>query len=230
MPITRQPQHKAAVFDLDGTLLNTLPSMVAACRETTDILDLPPFGEEAVRTFVGMGQRVLVDRMMAASGVEDKALIDRAQAIYKEIFPRLSTYKVEAFEGIEESLECLSAMGFKLAVMTNKLDRLTPGVLARVFPPHRFDDIRGSLPGVPLKPDPASTLEQLARLGADPATSFFIGDSDIDILTGRAAGMRTMAVSWGFQPLQKLEALSPDYLVHKPADITGLIRQSLERA
>ncbi len=230
MPLTHEPKHRAAVFDLDGTLLDTMPSMVAACRATTDSLGLPPFGEEEVRTFVGMGQKVLVDRMMAAAGIEDQALIDRAQVIYRDIFPRLSTYKVEAFEGIEESLDILADMGFKLAVMTNKSDRLSPAVLAQVFPPHRFDDIRGSLPGVPLKPDPASTLALLARLDADPARSFFIGDSDIDILTGRAAGMTTIAVSWGFQPLQKLEDLSPDYLAHKAADMTVFIRQSLESA
>lgn len=227
MPLTRKTIARAAVFDLDGTLLNTLPSLVASCRETLEILGLPPFGEEAVRTFIGMGQRVLVERMMAASGIEDQAMIDRAQAVYQEVFPRLCTYQVEAFEGIEALLDQLADWGFKLAVMTNKRDSLTAAVLARAFPPDRFDAIRGSLPGVPLKPDPGSTLDLLAQLGADPATSYFIGDSDIDILTGRAAGMQTIAVSWGFRPVQELVALSPDCLAHKTADIRDFIRQSL---
>lgn len=219
----KERQEIAAIFDLDGTLLDTLPSIVAAVNETMDIMGMPPFDEDTVRSFVGMGWRVLVDRMMAARHVKDEATIKRAISIYNEVFPRLSTHHVTPFPGIRELLESLKEEGLKLGVMTNKGDELTPGVIRTAFPDDLFDIVRGARRFVPLKPDPTSTIRLLKELGADPAQSFFIGDSDIDILTGRGAGMRTIGVTWGFRDASELSALSPDLLAGDASEVLSFI-------
>jgi phosphoglycolate phosphatase len=92
-----------------------------------------------------------------------------------------------------------------------------------------FSEIRGFSPDFPLKPDASQTIDVLEKLGASPERSFFIGDSDIDVMTGRNAGMRTVAVKWGYQPIEKLEAVSPDYLAESPEDLTAYIERILSQ-
>ncbi|HZK28880.1 MAG TPA: HAD family hydrolase [Clostridia bacterium] len=223
MTTAKNRTSRVAIFDLDGTILNTLPSLVKSCNETLTSLGLPPFNEEEVKKFLGAGQGVLIERMMAASGVYDPSVIDQARRTFKALFPKLSTYQVKPFEGIPAMLDEVAAMGFKLAVLTNKNDQVTPAVIASSFPPGLFSIVRGARRFVPLKPDPRSTLRILRILKANPVDSFFIGDSDIDILTGRAAGMRTIAVTWGFRSRQELEALAPDLLAETPQAIVDYI-------
>lgn len=227
MPFLRKRKETAAVFDLDGTLLNTLPSLVASCNLTLERLGFPAFEEAEIKNFVGRGRRALVERMMAAAGIEDRAIIDEAHRIYRQVFADLSTHQVQAFEGIPAMLGELGALGLKLAVVTNKSQKLAPGVLATSFPPGLFSGVRGGRRWVPLKPDPQSTLKLLRKLDADPGRSYFIGDSDIDILTGRAAGMRTIGVKWGYRDPAELESLSPDLLASRPQEITDYIRRTL---
>lgn len=229
MPVIRKRKEIAAVFDLDGTLLNTLPSLVASCNLTLERLGLPPFEEAEIKGFVGRGRRALVERMMAAAGQADRAIIDEAHRIYRQVFAELSTHKVVPFEGIPAMLEDIMALGLKLGVVTNKSQKATPAVLATSFPPGLFSAVRGGRRWVPLKPDPRSTLGLLRQLGADPARSYFIGDSDIDILTGRAAGMHTIGAKWGFRAPEELEALAPDLLAARPREVSDYIRRTLGR-
>jgi phosphoglycolate phosphatase len=224
---SKRQKVRAAIFDLDGTLLNTLPSLVKACNETLARLGLPSIDSLMIETFLGGGLRVLIERMMAVSGVKDRSMIDQAYRIFAEIYPSFSSYQVRPFEGIPAMLDEVASMGLKLAVLTNKIDKVTPDVIASSFPPGLFSAVRGARRFVPLKPDPTSAFSILRKLKANPADSFFIGDSDIDILTGRAAGMQTIAVTWGFRPRQELEALAPDLLAETPDEIVDYIRRML---
>lgn len=218
-------KNRAAIFDLDGTLLDTLPSLVESCNDTLARLGLPPFDKTRVQTFLGMGARVFVERMMEASGVTDPEAVEEAYRLYLELAPRQRAYRTLPFEGIPELLDEVASMGLLLGVVTNKNDRLASEVIADTFPEGRFAAVRGARRLAPLKPDPQSTLQMLNELKADPARSFFIGDSDIDVLTGRAAGMRTIAVGWGYRPVGELAALSPDWLARTPAEIASYIRR-----
>jgi phosphoglycolate phosphatase len=123
----------------------------------------------------------------------------------------------------------LLGMGVDVAVVTNKNMSMAPRVLATSFSLDLFSEIRGYSPDFPLKPDASQTIDVLEKLGASPEWSFFIGDSDIDVMTGRNAGMRTVAVKWGYQPIEKLEAVSPDYLAESPEDLTTYIERVLSQ-
>ena len=227
MTLKSKRTNRAAVFDLDGTLLDTLASIVAPCNETLKRLGLPPFGKKEVRTFIGMGSRVFVEKMMAESGVEDPVMIQQAQDIYHELAPAMITHNVEPFEGVPDMLEQLQQMGLKLGVATNKNGKLTPRVLAHAFPDSPFSAVRGAQRFVPLKPHPQMLFLVMNKLKADLSSSFFIGDSDVDIETGRAAGMHTIAVSWGFKPREVLESLAPDCLADTPAEVVDYIRRHM---
>ncbi|NLA96389.1 MAG: HAD hydrolase-like protein [Clostridiaceae bacterium] len=216
---------RAAIFDLDGTLLDTLPSIMTSCNEILDCLKLPPFDRDVIRTFLGLGSRILIERLMAAAGVTGRSTIDEDHRRYRELAPRQRDHRAAPFEGISEMLGQVADMGLKLGVMTNKSDKLAPGVIADSFPSGLFEAVRGARRFVPLKPDPRSTFHMLRSLGADPPASFFIGDSDVDVLTGRAAGMHTIAVTWGYRPTEELEALSPDCLARSPDEIVDYIRR-----
>lgn len=217
--------NRAAIFDLDGTLLDTLPSILDSCNETMDHFDLPHFDRDEMVAFLGMGARVLVERMMAAAGVVDQDTLEEAYRIYLDLMPKQRARRAEPFPGIVEMLDQVAAMGIKLGVLTNKSDQLAAPIISDSFSPGLFKAVRGARRFVPLKPDPRSTLAMLRSLGADPGNSFFIGDSDVDVLTGRAAGMRTIAVTWGYRPTSELEALSPDCLASRPAEIVDCIRR-----
>ena len=214
---------RAAIFDLDGTLLDTLPSIVTSCNETLDHLKLPPFDKDVIKPFLGLGPRVLIERIMAASKVVDPSTIDEAHRLYRELALKQRDYGALPFEGIREMLDQVAGMGLKLGVMTNKSDKLALSVIAGSFPAGLFELVRGARRFVPLKPDPRSTLGMLRSLGAEPSASYFIGDSDVDVLTGRAAGMHTIAVTWGYRPRWELEVLSPDCLAESPAEIVNCI-------
>lgn len=219
---------RAAVFDLDGTLLDTMASLHLSSNETLKELGLPPLDRSTIMSFVGMGSRVLVDRLMAASGIEDPKVIERAHRIYSQVFPGHSTHEVIPFEGIRPMLEQLADLGLKLGIVTNKNDRLVPGVVASSFPPGLFAAVRGARRMVPLKPHPRMVEAVLKKMGADPERSFFIGDSDVDVLTGQAAGMYTIAVTWGFRSRDLLTALGPDCLADTPAQVVECIRRQLQ--
>lgn len=228
MPKNKNDQI-AAIFDLDGTLLDTLPSLIAAANETMRLMGLPGFGDETVVTFVGMGWRVFVDRMMDAAGIADPKTIKLAQEIYLETFTRMSSYHVTPFPGIYDLLVSLKEAGMKIAVVTNKSDKLTSGVMRDAFPQgyELFDILRGAKRFVPLKPDPTATFDVLKQLNASPEKSFFIGDSDIDILTGKACGMHTVGVRWGYRDASELAALNPDLLANTPEEVGHFILKTI---
>lgn len=217
------PIKKAAIFDLDGTLLQTLPSLTEAVRRTLLHYGLPPFSEERVRSFIGKGGRVLVELMMKASGIEDPETIDDVYKFYLQELDETCTYKVEPYPGVPEMLQSLHDADILLAVLSNKGDRVVPHVISTVLPDVPFAVTLGGRDDLPLKPDPTTALKILEKIGASPENSFFVGDSSIDVRTGRFAGMRTIAVSWGYAHDGEIESENPDYIAHNPKDIADII-------
>ena len=166
---------------------------------------------------------------MRHSGIDDPDTLEEAFRIYTRIFDEHCTDELEPYDGIPEMLENLRAMGVDVAVVTNKNMSMAPRVLATSFSLDLFSEIRGFSPDFPLKPDATQTIDVLKKLRAAPERSFFVGDSDIDVLTGRNAGMHTIAVKWGYQPLEQLQAVNPDYLADNPEDLTAYIERVLSR-
>ncbi len=226
---TREEGKSVAIFDLDGTLQMTLPSITISSNLTLDHFGLPNLSQETVVRFIGKGSRVLAESIMRHSGVDDPDALEKAFRIYTRIFDEHCTDELEPYDGVPEMLDRLLEMGVAVAVVTNKNMSMAPRVLATSFPLDLFSEIRGFSHAFPLKPDASQTIDVLEKLGASPERSFFIGDSDIDVLTGRNAGMHTIAVKWGYQPLEQLQAVNPDYLAESPQDLTTYIERVLSR-
>jgi phosphoglycolate phosphatase len=229
MQKNRQERKSVAIFDLDGTLQKTLPSITISANMMLDHFGLPSLSQEIVVGFIGKGARVLAESVMRHSGIDDPDTIEKAFRIYTRIFDEHCTDELEPYDGVPEMFERLLGMGVDVAVVTNKNMSMAPRVLATSFSLDLFSEIRGYSPDFPLKPDASQTIDVLEKLGASPEWSFFIGDSDIDVMTGKNAGMRTVAVKWGYQPIEKLEAVSPDYLAESPEDLTTYIERVLSQ-
>lgn len=216
--------YKAVIFDLDGTLTDTLDSLEFSVNETMKETGLAPITREQCRKFVGNGAKVLIERALQASGDEQLKCFDRAYCAYQRIFDQNCTYLVRPYPGVEKMLACMKDAGMKLAVLSNKPDRQTVHVVEDIFEKGLFDVVHGQREGIPRKPDPASLLSMASELGADSSEILYIGDSEVDLATGRGAGVDTILVSWGFRSRQELKEAGAERI----ADTAGEIIQMMQ--
>lgn len=201
------------IFDLDGTLLNTIDDLAEATNRALEAEGLPVRALDEVRSFVGNGVAVLLEKAAGGPEAATEALrkaFDRAYAegLWRHTVP---------YEGVPELLRRLKADGKKLAVLTNKPDGFAKPLTEHFFPGF-FLDVRGQRDGFPRKPDPEALLSQLRDLGFDPASVVYVGDSDVDVKTAKAAGVISAAVTWGFRTKDVLKALEPDFLIDRAAE------------
>ena len=220
--------YKACIFDLDGTLTDTLDSLAFSVNATLEEMNLPPITRDECRLFVGNGARVLMERALRAGGDEDLRRIGEAMERYSRIFDANCTYHVVAYDNIPEMLQEMKVLGYSLAVLSNKPDKQAVHVVEKIFGKNTFQWIQGQKPGVPRKPDPTAVLEIAGELGVQPREVLYIGDSEVDIATGEAAGMKTVGVSWGFRSREALEAAGARMIVDNPQEITKWIRKNQE--
>ena len=220
--------YKACIFDLDGTLTDTLDSLHYSVGETMKEVGMPPITREQCREFVGNGAKVLIEKALRASGDEDLRLFDRAFAAYQRIFDANCTYRVTPYPGIVQMLEKLKASGIRLGVLSNKPDRQAVHVVREIFGDACFDYIQGQKEGVPRKPDPAALLLMAEHFDAAPPETLYIGDSEVDGATGKAAGMDTVLVSWGFRSRDVLREADPMKIVDTAGEIVEIVKKREE--
>lgn len=215
--------YKACIFDLDGTLTDTLDSLVYSTNETLKEMDLPQISEEQCRLFVGNGARVLMEKALASSGVENLTRIEEAMQIYGRIFDANCTYHVVPYEGITEMLESMKNQGLKLAVLSNKPHKQAVHVVESIFGRETFQWIQGQIDAVPRKPDPTAVLQIAEKLGVSTSETMYIGDSEVDVATGKNAQMHTVGVTWGFRGKEVLENAGAESIVDSPEEIMNMI-------
>jgi phosphoglycolate phosphatase len=211
-----------AIFDLDGTLVDSLEDLATALNQALVDHGLPRAPLETVRTWIGGGARTLVAHAVAASQV-DPSRVDGVLARFRVHYAAAPIVKTRLYPGIAEMLEQFVEAGVRLAVLTNKPHDLAVRICGPLLAPWPFGAIIGQREGVALKPDPRAALEIAEDLGVEPARCVFIGDSDVDIETAHAAGMRAVGVSWGFRPRAELERARPSLIVHEPVGLTQLL-------
>jgi len=214
---------KACIFDLDGTLLNTLNSMHISVNKTMDALGLPGITADQCRHFVGCGADYLIRESLKAAGDTEMARFDEAKRTYAKIFRDYCTYEVVPYSGIPEMLKELKSKGFKLGVLSNKPHERANQVIINAFGSGIFDVIMGQSDDRPRKPDPAGIFEALGMLDEAVESCVYIGDSEIDARTGLRAGTFTIAVSWGFRERKLLEAEHPDLIADDPEELCRYI-------
>lgn len=217
--------YKACIFDLDGTLTDTLESLAFSVNETMKEIGMPQITEDQCRQFVGNGAKVLIEKTLRAAGDENLDRFEEAFEVYGRIFDDNCTYKVKPYDGIPEMLHQMKERGMKLGVLSNKPDRQAVHVVSEIFGTDTFDIVQGQKEGIPRKPDPAAALSIAGQFGISPKEAIYIGDSEVDAATGKAAGMDTILVSWGFRPKEELREAAPEWLVDRAEEIMAIIRE-----
>ncbi len=217
--------YKACIFDLDGTLTDTLESLAFSVNETMKEIGMPQITEDQCRQFVGNGAKVLIEKTLRAAGDENLNRFEEAFEVYGRIFDDNCTYKVKPYDGIPEMLHQMKERGMKLGVLSNKPDRQAVHVVSEIFGTDTFDIVQGQKEGIPRKPDPAAALSIAGQFGISPKEAIYIGDSEVDAATGKAAGMDTILVSWGFRPKEELREAAPEWLVDRAEEIMAIIRE-----
>lgn len=212
---------KCALFDLDGTLVNTIDDLAGACN-----ILIEKYGYDYhwtlddYKNFVGNGAKKLVSRAFGKS-LDDNTL-DDMYSEFKFLYDKIKLDNAHAYVGIEEQLEILKQKGIKLAVITNKPDVAAKGMVEHIFGKGYFDYIIGSVDGVPVKPDPTTTKMALEHLGCTNKEAIFIGDSEVDIRTAKNANIECVACSWGFRSFSTLFNENPDIIIDEPSYISKL--------
>lgn len=201
---------KAVLFDLDGTLVDTLQSLCNAVNTVLEANGLPVHPVAAYRQFVGNGARVLVER---ASGLSDSTEIDRLLAAFLGEYDRQLLVGVEAYHGVTETLDRLLCEGVLLGVVTNKPHDQAKRLVEHLFG-SRISCVFGGCDAYPKKPDPESTCLAAASLGVSLCDCVFVGDSDVDVQTAHAAGLACIGCCFGFRGEEELRTAGADDLVY----------------
>ena len=214
---------KACIFDLDGTLTNTLESMTYSVNLTLEEMGLSKITKDQCRLFVGNGARVLMEKALKAAGDTDASRIEEGMEIYGRIFDRNCTYHVTPYEGIPEMLKALKDKGIHLAVLSNKPDRQTVKVVKAIFGEELFDYAQGQKEGIRRKPEPDGVWYLMEQMHVSKEECLFIGDSEVDAATGRNAGLKTIGVLWGFRDRKTLETAGADDLIDRPDELLQFV-------
>lgn len=215
--------YKGMIFDLDGTLADTLESIGTATNKVLENCGLPKQPMESYKYFAGDGADTLIRRALTAAGDEDNRWFEKAYAEYKVVFQKDCTYKVKPYEGIIEMLREVKKQGIKLAVVSNKPHARTQEVVEKLFGNDIFDVVIGQREGIAKKPDPVGALEAAGKLGLLPEECMYIGDTNVDMETGHRAGMFTVGVLWGFRDRAELEAGHADAIAAEPGELESLV-------
>ena len=216
--------YKACIFDLDGTLTDTLESLTYSVNRTLSELGLGQITDEQCKAFIGNGARMLIKKSIQAAGDEEATLLDKAVEVYGRIFKEFCTYHVAPYDGIVEMLKELQSQGIRLGVLSNKPHTQTQDVVATFFDEDVFDSVYGQRENVPRKPDPTALHMILEEWGVAKEECLYIGDSDVDMKTGCAAGLKTVGVSWGFRSKEVLVESGATYVVDKAEEIISIVK------
>lgn len=210
----------AVIFDLDGTLLNTLGDLRAATNHALEVRGLPPHSMEEIRQFIGNGIRLLICRAMPEGTPE--AEIDAALDDFKAYYAAHIHDRTVPYDGIPQLLTALKKRGIKVAVLSNKIDSASQQLIEYFFP-EKTDVVFGEHVGVPRKPDPTSCRMVMQQLGVQPEQVLYVGDSGTDMQTAKNAGLYAVGVTWGFRSKEVLLEYGADVLVHRPEQILQIL-------
>ena len=196
--------NKLVIFDLDGTLLNTIDDLGTAANHTLAELGLPQHTLDEYRLMVGNGMRKLIMRALPQDKASDDAFVDSTLAAFLSYYADHIDVYTKPYSGIPKLINSLSTRGYKLAVASNKIQAGAERLIEKFFPGIPFVAVMGNSPLYPLKPDAAVVEYIMDKAGTDRAHTVMVGDSGTDIQTARNAGIPIIAVSWGFRPRHEL--------------------------
>lgn len=215
---------KLCIFDLDGTLTNTITAIAHFGNTALASRGFAPIETEKYKKFVGDGRTVLIHRMLEYYGADTPEMFDSVCAEYDRCYEADPMYKTGPYDGIPELLKKLKAAGVKIAVCSNKPHNVVCDVVKTVFG-DMFDIVRGISDGDKTKPDPDCALKIMAAEGCTRGECVFIGDTNVDINTAKAAGVESIGVLWGFRDRQELEDAGAEHIVQYPYEILKILEE-----
>jgi phosphoglycolate phosphatase len=216
---------KAILFDLDGTLLDSLADLADSCNAALAAHGFPTHPTDAYKFFVGDGVAKLLERALPP-GRNDMATITEVSPTYRAEYQRRWNAKTRPYPGVPELLTALAQRNLKLAVLSNKPDDFTRQCVTTLLPEWRFDIVMGATPALPHKPHPAGALQLARTLALPPAAFVYLGDTSTDMQTAVTAGMLPVGVTWGFRPESELLAHGAKHLLRHPLDLLPILDAS----
>lgn len=215
--------YKAFIFDLDGTLADTVESIAYSANMAIEKVGLKGNPIEEYKTFAGDGAAEMLRRSLKAAGDKELKYFSQVEEYYKDIFSKHCMYKVIPYSGIVETLEKLKKAGMKIAVLSNKPHNRTVDVVEGLFGKDYFDFIQGQKPEIERKPSPLGAEKIRDFFGIKSSECVYVGDTDTDMLTGKRANMLTVGVTWGFRDRQELEEYGADRIIDSPKELLELL-------
>lgn len=216
---------KACIFDLDGTLTDTLTAISHFGNMALEFFGFLTYPKERYKKFVGDGRKKLIERILDAQGKLTNENYNKVCAVYDENYEKSPMYKTDAYEGVREVLGELKKSGIKMAVCSNKPHNVVCDVVKLVFGDDVFDCVYGVSEGAAVKPDPGCVEDILNELGVENRECIFIGDTNVDIFTAKNAGLKSIGVLWGFRDFEELNTAGADYIVEKPSEILKIVKK-----
>jgi phosphoglycolate phosphatase len=214
--------YKAVLFDIDGTLLDTLKDIAMSANRALTILGFPQHNIKSYKQFVGDGMEALAERILPENR-RDAATVTKLVNIINREYGRHWADTTKPYAGIRDLLQALTARGLKKAVLSNKPDDSAKLTVSRLLPLWHFELVSGVRPDIPAKPDPAGALEIAQRLDVPPEDFLFLGDTSTDMKTAIAAGMYPVGVLWGFRTADELKESGAKLLIKTPIDLLKIL-------
>src|SRR5690606_4216591 len=213
---------KAVIFDLDGTLIDTLQDLAVSCNHVLAQYGYPVHPVNSYKLFVGNGVRKLVERALPADH-RTEATIEAVKQTFISYYQLHAQDNTRPYAGIEELLQQLKVQNFLLGVASNKYHEATVALVAHYFRPATFDLVLGHREGRPAKPDPDIVLETLSTFAVDKQECIYVGDSSVDMQTATRAGVTAVGVTWGFRTEAELRENGADYIIHSPLQLLAVL-------
>lgn len=214
------PNVQGIIFDLDGTLINTLDDITHAANQVLTQQGYNTLTAEQMRPHVGAG---LADLLAAAADTDDSEIIQKLVEGYRPHYAKCMLEYTHLYAGIADMLTVLNNHNFSLAILSNKPHEFTKPICEHYFANWTFTNFLGHRPDTPRKPDATSALELTEQMQCDPANVVFVGDSDVDIQTAQNANMHSVAVTWGLRDRDHLIAAKPDHIIDAPDQLIALL-------
>jgi len=217
---------QAVLFDLDGTLLNTLTDLADAMNASLAHFGYPPHPVDAYKYFIGDAVETEAKRALPESARQPET-IKKVADFSEQIYDKCWHKNTKPYPGIPELLSNLTKRGLPLTVLSNKPDCFTKIMVKRLLPDYRFEIVRGALPDVPIKPDPAAALQIARQLKIPPEQFLYLGDTNTDMKTAVAAGMFPLGCLWGYRTAGELLESGAKVLVQTPEEVLGILDNPL---
>ena len=218
---------KLAIFDLDGTLLNTIKDLGEAVNFALDRNGFHTHSVASYPYFVGNGVRRLIERSLPEDARKKASVVEAMLKDFKQYYNEHNTDRTVPYEGIRETLEQLSSNGVQLAVASNKYQEATVKIINHYFPDIPWVAVQGQQDGIPVKPDPSIVFMILAQAHISKQETIYIGDSGIDMETARRACIDSVGVTWGFRPVKELKEYHANVIINKPQDIVPIVENGI---